>query len=874
MPGQQVKYIVSRLRTALNGTDDIERAVEQVRADLSGLWEGFGASLGPELEEAREIVERQFGRIEMIRAHSIIGKRDRWYFGPGAADRHWPRLKEYLLDHKGWPSESVTGIDAASDEIVSLLENPQKPEFSCRGLVVGHVQSGKTANMTAVIAKALDAGYNTVIVLAGLTNKLRSQTQARIVDDLVLRNEFDWIVRTPPDVDGDFQVPPFHGLISHPDMVQLAVVKKNVSPLDRLRTAVEKTPRTALNRLRILVIDDECDQASVNAPQKELDMTAINQRIRELLGILPAVSYVGYTATPFANVLINPYPVEGEGLDDLYPRDFITSLPTPKDYFGTERLFGRPPVDAGNVQPDEEGLDMIRIVPGDEESLLQPPSRDERDDFHPEMAPSLETAILYFLACCAARRARGDSDRHMTMLIHTSPYVVIHNRVAQLVIDWVNANRDDLLRHWSEVSCRLDRVWREEQSRLPGDITDAAPVGIEEIRNNLRSVLDRLEVPIENASSLDRIDYSDASRTYIVVGGGILARGLTLEGLMVSFFLRSSRQYDTLLQMGRWFGYRPRYEDLPRIWMTEEEKLRFRGLAAIEGEIRDEIEQYRVLKQTPRDIAVRIRVIPGMAITAARKMRAASKCAVSFWGTHRQTFRFEHRNAPVLEKNWNAAAELVNQAEALRCRERIWPSKLWRAVPKIAVRQFFSAYTAHAEHPDLSASSLVNFLDSADDRLDHWNVGIVEPGTEKLSAVPLGKAGMVRLVTRARLTGSEETADIKALMSRGDIRFDCPAGIDASLSWEELKAARRGALGEVPLLLLYPIDRNSAPRRKSIHRASLAAVDEVLGYGIVFPGTLAEAGNHVSVQLEPPSAEEIAEIEAEEAEQVEAAGVA
>ena len=861
------------IRRALPESSGVDDAVEQVRVELAAIWPGIDADLDAELVEAREIVERQCGQIEVLRRHSVIRKRHRWYFGPSQTDRHWPRLRAYLEHVKGWPSESVAGIHEASNEIVSLLENPHQHQFLCRGLVVGHVQSGKTANMTAVIAKALDAGYNTVIVLAGLTNKLRFQTQARLVEDLVQRNQLDWQVLTPSDVDGDFQVPPYGGLLSHTDKAQLAVVKKNVSPLERLRVAVKETPRIALRRLRILVIDDECDQASVNAARGELDMTAINHRIRGLLKLLPAVSYVGYTATPFANVLINPYRVEGQKLDDLYPRDFITALPSPNDYFGAERLFGHPPVDPENMQPDEEGLDMIRIVPESEERLLQPPTRDDREDFYPEMARSLETAILYFLACCSARRARGNSDNHMTMLIHTSPYVVMHKRVAKLITDWKNDNRDGLLQPESEISRRLERVWNEEQDRLPIDITDASPVGIDAIRGTLREVLDLLEVPIENGSSADRIDYSGTHRTYIVVGGSILARGLTLEGLMVSYFLRSSSQYDTLLQMGRWFGYRHGYEDLPRIWMTEEEMLRFRGLAAIEREIRDEIEQYRVLELTPMEIAVRIRVIPGMAITGARKMRAARRCAVSFWGTHKQTFRFERQNAPLLRENWDAASELVNRAEALGCRDGEWPAKLWRGVPKSSIRQFFGAYAAHTVHADLYAEVLISFLDGGDVRLDLWHLGIVEPESGNLSTRWLGEAGSVRLVTRARLSGTGDTADIKALMSKRDIRFDCPGEIDPTLSWEELKAARRSAVGDVPLLLLYAIDRSSPPRRGSRLRVSLEAVEDVLGYGVVFPGSLTEAGNHVSVQLDSPSADEVLAIEAEEEAQAEAAGV-
>ncbi|MFN3847764.1 MAG: beta-1,4-mannanase, partial [Paracoccaceae bacterium] len=171
-------------------------------------------------------------------------------------------------NEKKWHEDDVRGIDDASNEVVSLLENPRDParsQFSCRGLVVGHVQSGKTANMTAVIAKALDSGYDTVIVLAGLTNKLRHQTQLRLYSDLVRRNPLNWQVLTSNEVDRDFRAPPQGGFLSHSDKAQLAVIKKNVSPLGELRKAIRETLPAVLQQLRVLVIDDECDQASVNS---------------------------------------------------------------------------------------------------------------------------------------------------------------------------------------------------------------------------------------------------------------------------------------------------------------------------------------------------------------------------------------------------------------------------------------------------------------------------------------------------------------------------------------------------------------------------------------------------------------------------------
>src|SRR5690606_4472217 len=336
-------------------------------------------------------------------------------------------------------------------------------------------------------------------------------------------------------------------------------------------------------------------------------------------------------------------------------------------------------------------------------------------------------------------------------LVHTSAYVRAHERVAALIEGWVDVHRKDLVDPASDIGSRLGRVWDEEQGRLPDDLTDAKPVTLEDVFRYLPEVLDGIEFPVENGASDDRIDYSGGPKTYIVVGGSILARGLTLEGLMVSYFLRTANQYATLLQMGRWFGYRPGYEDLPRTWMPSDPTLRFRALASVEQDIREAIEQYRPRDLTPMDLAVRIRAIPGMAITAANKMRAARRCAVSYWGTHRQTFRFAHTDAGLLERNWAAGSELVSRIEALGLRDRdAGDRKLWRNVPRSSVRRFLEAYSVESSQADLLPAMLVPFIDGPDPRLSSWNVGIVESGRGRDSDAPLGTIGPVRTVNRAR----------------------------------------------------------------------------------------------------------------------------
>lgn len=887
----QLKALIQQVRDALPVTQTIDGAVERVRTHLVAMGLAHDSSLDEKFEQVRRILAEEFEKVEILRVHhSLVAQRPRWYSGPKPADRHWPALREYLIHTKGWAEGDVVGpksIDESSTEVVSLLANPSEEKFSCRGLVVGHVQAGKTANMTAVIAKAVDAGYDAVIILAGMTNKLRLQTQNRLVADLCERRPLEWQVLTPADEDGDFRAPPHGGFLEHTDKAQLAVVKKNVSPLGELMRTIEETPPVVRSRLRVLVIDDECDQASVNTANRELDMSRINEEIRQLLEEFPRVTYVGYTATPFANVLIQPYRVEGQQLDDLYPRDFISALPTSTSYFGAERLFGRPALDGDEDRPEEDGLDVVRIVPEEDVSGLQPPRASERFDFDPVLASSLRDACLYFIATCAARLARGNQDRHMTMLVHTSTHVAMHNKIAECIEEWIGKSARDLEAGRGADARRLTELWEEEQGRVTDGIPAYRQIASEELFGHIPVVLRRLQVPVENASSEDRIDYREPPKTYIVVGGSILARGLTLEGLVVSYFLRSSSQYDTLLQMGRWFGYRHDYEDLPRIWTTVQLYDRFRELARVEAEIRGEIAEYTKRSLTPMDVPVRIRSVPGMAITGAAKMKAASRCAISFWGMHRQTFRFLHTepHSQVIEKNWQAGANLLEDARAFGVEPRdVRGGRLLEGVPRNAIVRFLDSYAVHEHQPDLAGGLLREFVSGAGEVLDRWNVGIIEPGDTRHSEAALGNAGLVRVVNRARFwpypeaSPSDEPADIKALMSRGDLSIDCPKKLGAgSMGWQEIKDARAKQVGDMPLLILYVIAHDSEPQQKnSKYRIRLDACRDLLGFGVVLPGTRDQQGSFYSVTLRDAAIEDVEEVEeAEEAkrEQAEAAGV-
>lgn len=859
MASPQVENFATQIRQRRANYGSLEETASACRREMEQLISApFTSEMVANLEAAVDIVRAEIQDVEILRRHSIVDAPEDWYRGPGANSHHWSALHEYLKT-KNWSPDTISSLDRASTEVVSLLGNPARDKFACRGLVVGYVQSGKTANMTAVMAKAVDAGYNMIIVLGGVTNKLRKQTQDRFEKD-VLRHRTLWQLYTTSDPNGDFVQPPNGGFVMPAEgHAQLVVMKKEGRRLKQLIRTISRTPAVTLRALKVLLIDDECDQASVNSARGDYDMTQINASIRRILAALPAVSYVGYTATPFANVFINPYPNGlDEDLDDLYPRDFITALDRPLGYFGAREVFG---TDSAEADGDER--DMIRILHQDEPDRLRPTSPKDKETFHPEMTQSLEEATLWFLATCAIRRARGQEREHMSMLVHSSPNVRQHEYMSELIRNWVEERKADLLAGMGEPTAKLREVFERERERTAPDGKSRIPEDFEVVLAHLPAVLEALCYPVENGETDDafRLDYTGEPVTCIVVGGTVLARGLTLEGLCVSFFLRTSKQYDTLLQMGRWFGYRHGYEDLPRLWTTEDLASKFRSLAVIEEEIRQDIAVYRENNLTPRDFAVKVRSIPGMAITSATKMKHAFRTSMSFSGKHVQTIRFDHLNSEILGSNWSAASKLV---DAMLAQTKPEPAKrglLFKEIPFQTVRRFLSDTEVSDEHMDLKKPHLVRYLDETEEALRVWNVAVIQTKSSTESAKPLGGLGHVPTMRRSRLReASPRYADIKALMSKADILIDAER-MPEKEDWTTYKLCRPS----MPLLLLYLIDAKSDPMAQEVEgdrlpsRVALDAVADVVGFGIVFPGQKDRSGGYFSVDIEPPALEETEE---------------
>ena len=504
----------------------------------------------------------------------------------GWAPYYWSRYRTLLAD-RNFSGRVLATMDSVTDRILGLLENPAKEgEWDRRGMVVGHVQSGKTANYTGLICKAADAGYKVIVIIAGIHNNLRNQTQRRIDEGLVGFDSTGGVKNTPPStaVVGvgrfDFDRRPSVFTTSLRDFNKATADSVGI-PLQNLREpavfVIKKNPSTLRNLIEwltahnaqrgsstvrepMLLIDDEADNASINIRFRQDKVSRINGQIRQLLALFDRSCYIGYTATPFANIFIDPDNDDTMLGDDLFPRDFIISLDPPDNYFGAMRVF---------VDDAERLVHDIH----DHSDLL--PLTHQIDHQVTELPETLMTAVRVFVVARAIRLARGQEDQHNSMLVNVSRFVDVQRQVKQEIHELVVRIRGSVRVNGSKppTVAALDPEIAALSSAFDRHYANSCGLPWPDVQERLHESADAVRVVEVNSQSSDSLDYAEhevSGLNVIAVGGFSLSRGLTLEGLVVSYFLRNSMMYDTLLQMGRWFGYRPGYEDLCRVWMPEE----------------------------------------------------------------------------------------------------------------------------------------------------------------------------------------------------------------------------------------------------------------------------------------------------------------
>ncbi len=602
-------------------------------------------------------------------------------------------------------------------------------------MIVGEVQSGKTSNYIELICKAADAGYKFIVVLTGTTNSLRAQTQLRFDEgflgwDTRLNLALDSsnkrvgvgtlagepllraIPSTNADERGDFTLG-----IANRFNVRLGgdpvimVVKKNGSVLRNLtrwaRSLNPVGPQGPISDIPTLVIDDEADYASVNTrpggTDDDEDPTVINGRIRELLNAFFQSVYIGYTATPFANIFIYPDQDAGQFGQDLFPRDFLINLPVPSNHVGPTKVFGLPTGADDDAGP-ASALPLVRVVNDHQDHIPNVHGTDWTVDKLPD---SLNRAMRAFILACAARAARGEEGQHNSMLIHVTRFVDVQRQVADLVSfelrDLQNRIRygdgdsshliiNELRAMWFGDFVQTSRTVRE---LYPDLMLECPEVSWDVVQSQLVTSSQRIQVKVINGAAKDALDYWDHSEglSAIAIGGDKLSRGLTLEGLSVSYYLRASRMYDTLLQMGRWFGYRPGYVDLCRLYTTDELQDFYSHITVVTDELRQEFDLMADRGMTPREFGLRVRSHPaGLVITAANKMRNGTPMTVSYSADISESISFD-RDPDVNRRNHGRFSRFI---ATLGPTERLpTGNRIWREVPGEDVADLLADIKVH-----------------------------------------------------------------------------------------------------------------------------------------------------------------------------------
>lgn len=714
----------------------IDQAIEMVKNLL-------GAENIDTIRLKRELQTIYSTQIETFRILVGRERRQPWlndFKANGQSEwKFWKRYKEYL-ENKGFAPRIIENLDILTDRILDNMFNPKLNDIVLdkKGLVVGQVQSGKTANYSGLICKAADAGFNFIIVLAGIHNNLRSQTQARLDEGFLgFDTQFERVYAnnaqnkigvgrstfypnlvahsiTTSEEKGDF-TKRAAGIVNFntADPI-LLVLKKNVSVLRRLYTWLSTQDNT--NSKSVLVIDDEADNASINTNRAELNPTRINGLIRDIINIFNRTAYVGYTATPFANIFI------AQDDTDLFPRDFIINLPAPSNYIGPEKVFGI------SLTPDESNDDILPIVFRVSDYSNFVPEGHKKDDDKPsfsDLPESLKTAIKCFIVTCAIRIARGQGNKHNSMLIHLSRFQIWQNTIKEIVEQLfryykqeIEANDPAILEefrcvfeedtdNYTSYTSTTNKILNSSFSNIDNDMRLHT---WEEIKPLLNRAAQKIIVKSINGSSGDVIDYQQNERTgisVIAIGGDKLSRGLTLEGLSVSYFLRASKMYDTLMQMGRWFGYRPGYVDLCRLFTSPELNEWFRHITLASEELRDEFNYLAESSQTPEQYALKVRQHDGvLQITAINKMRNTRQIEVSWAGKLRETYQLP-MDRGLKQHNLVATQELIN---SLGTPENQKGNYLWKNVSPEDICVYFSAFNVAKSLKKVNLELVCNYI--------------------------------------------------------------------------------------------------------------------------------------------------------------------
>ena len=696
-------------------------------------------------EEVSSIIENNLLNIEIQPPKAFIGDGYHPWLDAASNEIKWnykQRFFKYLLKKKHpWSPENAMKLDNMSDFILDHTANPKTDKyFNVRGLVMGDIQSGKTANYTALINKALDAGYKIIIILAGLTRELRNQTQKRIdyevagritsgpktgtnvgVGEYTPTPSFRVETLTCSDDEkdyGDFKKFFTQHVLDENLNPVIAIVKKNVSVLKHLYDFLSKSAEDCYEndklRIPVLIIDDEVDQASVDTKDGATmeDASSINRCIRRIISKLNRSAYVGYTATPFANVFIDP-----DKENDLYPKDFILYMGASKGYCGIREYFG---VDIEEDEDDtvDHSKDLFREIKQDEYLSLygRDAHRVQVDTDSTNITKSLKQAIQDYIIACAIKKSR-DIDGPNSMLIHIARYKNPSNTLKPLVVNYIGELYLNLTYDYKKEVKKYKNRWEEDfyqisKNRLGKSFHDKWS----EIEKYLLPTLESIRrdrIKVLNGDSGDVLNYSQSENgDYIVIGGDKLSRGLTLEGLSVSYYWRKSKNYDSLLQMARWFGYRNGWIDVCRIYTSVQFMNDFITVGKVLEKFKSDIDNMLTENLNPRDVGQRIMYSSNLLPTSRSKMKHTAKLKVSFSNEIQQIISYDRKLIP---DNYEMTIRFINKTLGKPTYVSNTGKLVYKNVNVNVVLEYLSKYkecSSYYEYGNINIKNWISYIEN------------------------------------------------------------------------------------------------------------------------------------------------------------------
>lgn len=829
---------------------------------------------------------------------------------------YWTRYEDYLMKKPGWSATSIKDIDESTDEVVNALADPTNgmPDER-RGLVYGDVQSGKTAHYIGLINKAVSAGYKVIIVLSGMQNSLRSQTQSRIDEEVLgfetsnerleldvslqnsigvgtiiatgdIKNQLPLQSLTTRDEKGDYNKNNSQGAYYPPYII---VTKKVKSPLTHILTQLRKTIAVSEDgkksipvKYPALIIDDEADQASINTKKNtdpEADPTTINGLIRKLLKLFQCRSYVGYTATPFANIFI-PHRAENDVYGkDLFPKDFIAKAPRPELYVGAREFFG-----LGDAEDDSPKMPLIRSIQEGKDYL----SGNKKDDPVGPIPSDLRKAIQYFIISTAVRNLRGQRNKPNTMLVHIIRLVDQQNDLKRRIRDYKDEQFNFIKYGDNEIKDIYGKIYREDyipttkelKTKFSKFMNGCDEIDFDEVWGEIARLAENNEIDVlaVNGTSSDSLMYKNHDGepfNVIAIGGDKLSRGLTLEGLTISYFTRNASAMDTLMQMGRWFGYRPGYLDLCRLFTTDELATKFEIISYSVANLLDQFDDMNIRKSDPENFGLRIATDPRILISGRGRIRTGQDYKSDFSGIMTQT-RLLDADPDIIEANYRAVDDLLSHIDQNRLgiyghhtyeeetnRTKPVGKTFWTKVSGATIADFFDHYLTPRAATKASSRCIADYIREMNRHggLIDWTVCLAGTSGTPTSIIatesqwPIKVHGVERNKDGGPTEYGKTTRDIHVLISNGDEQLDFDK--DTLLRAEALKAELEGqgqtkqALStEVRkqirnfnhgFLILYPIEKAATDIKTKNNKAPY-------GFAAVFPDRK-DIGNLKSYRL-------------------------